>query len=151
MQTEFKRFDPRSYLQKFEGDTFVCRPRLNRDDWSVNNWLCLKFRQISYDQKSVSKLTSQIITDLDDGSLIGKCYPAVQSIFYLLDTDCLVSHRGKDELGNYHWWLVDTVTNKVIDPTVDQYEEHKIDPPYDVGMKCICTVSDHFHKDDQWT
>ena len=137
VQTDFKRFDPRSYLQKIGGNTFVCRTRLNRTDWSVKNWLCLKVHQLPYNQTSVRILSKQIIRDLDDGTLVGKCYPAVQCIFYLLDTDRLVSHRGKDELGNYHWWLVDTVTNKVIDPTVRQYEELKIDPPYGVGKKCI--------------
>ena len=136
VQTEFKRFDPQSYIVDANDKSFVCRPRLRAPDWNASNWLCLEIQRHSYTQKSITRISNQIASYLNDGSLIGKCYPAVQTLFCLMDTRKLQSFRGKDTRGEYHWWLVDIETDKIFDPTVAQYDELGIQPPYADGKKC---------------
>ena len=136
VQTEFKRFDPQSYIVDANDKSFVCRPKLRPPEWNASSWLCLEIQRHSYTPKSITRISNQIASYFYDGSMIGKCYPAVQTLFCLMDTRKLQSFRGKDARGEYHWWLVDIETDKIFDPTVAQYDELGIQPPYADGKKC---------------
>ena len=72
----------------------------------------------------------------EEDHLFGLVPVAVQTLFCLMDTRKLQSFRGKDTRGEYHWWLVDIETDKIFDPTVAQYDELGIQPPYADGKKC---------------
>jgi hypothetical protein len=63
----------------------------------------------------------------------GHCYHSTQSLFYLMDTDCLVPMSGIDYRGDTHWWLQDG--ERVYDVTAEQYYAVGKLPPYQVGKK----------------
>jgi hypothetical protein len=144
--SEFKHFDPQSYIRVVGDKTYLIRPRLNpNDNWSVRNWLALEVSRSRYDPdnlKTVSELIRQNLTEKylteplqRDNPLRGFCYIATQSIYYLMDTDRLESWSGVDASSVTHWWLADRDTGEIIDLTADQYSVLDFDPPYDVGRK----------------
>ena len=63
----------------------------------------------------------------------GHCYHATQGLYYLIDTDELVSYSGTDYRGEKHWWLQHGET--VYDCTAEQYWEVHENPPYETGKK----------------
>ena len=63
----------------------------------------------------------------------GHCYHATQALYYLMDTDRLVSMKGEDYRGESHWWLQDE--DKIYDVTADQYYSVDKTPPYESGKK----------------
>ena len=144
--SEFKHFDPQSYIRVVGDKTYLIRPRLNpNDNWSVRNWLALEVSRSRYDPdnlKTVSELIRQNLTEKyltepfqPDNPLRGFCYVATQAIYYLMDTDRLESWSGVDASSVTHWWLADRDTGEIIDLTADQYSVLDFDPPYDVGRK----------------
>ena len=56
-----------------------------------------------------------------------------KSLYYLIDTDELVSYSGTDYRGEKHWWLQHGET--VYDCTAEQYWEVHENPPYETGKK----------------
>ena len=54
-------------------------------------------------------------------------------MYYLIDSDELVSYSGTDYRGEKHWWLQHGET--VYDCTAEQYWEVHQNPPYDTGKK----------------
>jgi hypothetical protein len=63
----------------------------------------------------------------------GHCYHSTQSVFYLMDTDCLVPMSGIDYRGDSHWWLQHG--ENIYDVTAEQYYIVGKLPPYQVGKK----------------
>ena len=63
----------------------------------------------------------------------GHCYHSTQALYYLMDTDTLVPMKGKDYIGETHWWLQDD--DKIYDVTADQYYSVDQTPPYEHGKK----------------
>ena len=63
----------------------------------------------------------------------GHCYHSTQSLFYLMDTDCLVPMSGIDYHGDTHWWLQHG--ENIYDVTAEQYYTVGKLPPYQVGKK----------------
>ena len=63
----------------------------------------------------------------------GHCYHATQALYYLMDTDRLVSMKGEDYRGESHWWLQDE--DKIYDATANQYLDKQKVPPYNEGKK----------------
>ena len=63
----------------------------------------------------------------------GHCYHATQALYYLIDSDELVSYSGTDYRGEKHWWLQHGET--VYDCTAEQYWDVHQNPPYDTGKK----------------
>ena len=71
--------------------------------------------------------------DLLTNKYYGHCYHATQALYYLMDTDKLVSMKGEDYRGESHWWLQDE--DKIYDVTADQYYSVNKIPPYEQGKK----------------
>jgi len=63
----------------------------------------------------------------------GHCYHATQALYYLIDSNELVSYSGLDYRDEKHWWLQHGET--VYDCTAEQYWSVNQNPPYDVGKK----------------
>jgi hypothetical protein len=63
----------------------------------------------------------------------GHCYHSTQSLFYLMDGDCLVPMSGIDYRGDTHWWLQHG--ENIYDVTAEQYYTVGKLPPYQVGKK----------------
>ena len=63
----------------------------------------------------------------------GHCYHSSQALYYLMDTDRLVSMKGEDYRGESHWWLQDE--DEIYDITADQYYSVDKTPPYESGKK----------------
>ena len=71
--------------------------------------------------------------DLLTNKYYGHCYHATQALYYLIDTDKLVSMKGEDYRGESHWWLQHD--DKIYDVTADQYYSVDKTPPYEQGKK----------------
>ena len=71
--------------------------------------------------------------DVQKNRFYGHCYHSSQALYYLMDTDALVSMSATDYRGEKHWWLQDNET--VYDCTGEQYWSVNQNPPYDVGKK----------------
>ena len=71
--------------------------------------------------------------DLLTNKYYGHCYHATQALYYLIDTDRLVSMKGEDYRGESHWWLQND--DKIYDVTADQYYSVDKTPPYEQGKK----------------
>ena len=71
--------------------------------------------------------------DLLTNKYYGHCYHATQALYYLMDTDKLVSMSGEDYRGEKHWWLQDG--EKIYDATAQQYYDKDQQPPYSNGKK----------------
>ena len=69
----------------------------------------------------------------------GHCYHATQALYYLMDTDRLVSMKGEDYRGESHWWLQDE--DKIYDVTADQYYSVDKTPPLDRDWETNLSVS----------
>jgi len=67
--------------------------------------------------------------------MFGHCYHASQALFHLMDTNVLEQRTAIDYHDEAHWWLVDTITDKVYDITADQYYHVGQTPPYVDGKK----------------
>lgn len=63
----------------------------------------------------------------------GHCYHATQALYYLMDTEELVSYSAKDYRGEKHWWL--QYEDRVYDATAEQYWTLGKFPPHDRGKK----------------
>ena len=74
--------------------------------------------------------------DLLTNKYYGHCYHSTQALYYLMDTDRLVSMKGEDYRGESHWWLQDE--DKIYDVTADQYYSVDQTPPYEQGKKSKC-------------
>ena len=72
-------------------------------------------------------------SDVLTNKYYGHCYHSSQALYYLIDTDKLVSMSGEDYRGEKHWWLQDG--QKIYDCTAHQYTFVNQFPPYDVGKK----------------
>ena len=71
--------------------------------------------------------------DVLTNKMYGHCYHASQALFYLMNTDQLVSMSAEDYRGEKHWWLQNG--NKIYDVTEGQYYSvHKF-PPHEQGKK----------------
>ena len=71
---------------------------------------------------------------LQSHPLEGHCYVAAEALWYLLGKDNWkpMCASYQDELGKAtHWWLVHKKTNKIADPTREQYLPDV--PPYHLG------------------
>ena len=71
--------------------------------------------------------------DILTNKYYGHCYHSTQALYYLIDTDRLVSMKGEDYRGESHWWLQDE--DKIYDVTADQYYSVDKTPPYEQGKK----------------
>jgi len=72
-------------------------------------------------------------SDVLTNKYYGHCYHSSQALYYLIDTDKLISMSGEDYRGEKHWWLQDG--EKIYDCTAHQYTFVNQSPPYDVGKK----------------
>ena len=145
----FQFYDLHAYVINKVGHSYLVRPVLDQhDDWAVKYWNVLKFHRLSYTKKDVVICRRDILSNLEpsfltkkyrqgnsNNPLYGFCYLAVQTTFYLLQTDRLSSYSGVDDLGTIHYWLVDDFTGEVIDLTASQYDQLSCEPPYATGKK----------------
>ena len=72
-------------------------------------------------------------SDVLTNKYYGHCYHSSQALYYLMDTDKLVSMSGEDYRGEKHWWLQDG--EKIYDCTANQYIDKGENPPYNIGKK----------------
>ena len=72
-------------------------------------------------------------SDVLTNKYYGHCYHSSQALYYLMDTDKLVSMSGEDYRGEKHWWLQDG--EKIYDCTANQYIDNGENPPYNIGKK----------------
>jgi hypothetical protein len=72
-------------------------------------------------------------SDVLTNKYYGHCYHSSQALYYLIDTDKLVSMSGEDYRGEKHWWLQDG--EKIYDCTANQYLDKGENPPYNIGKK----------------
>lgn len=70
-----------------------------------------------------------------ENPMFGHCYVASEALFHLLGGRATNyrPYHGKDDTGDTHWWLEDTVTGFRYDVTADQYFIVGKKPPYDAG------------------
>jgi hypothetical protein len=71
--------------------------------------------------------------DIKTNPCYGHCYHSSQALFYLMDTDQLVSMSAEDYRGEKHWWLQNG--EKIYDVTAEQYYSVGKLPPYHSGKK----------------
>ena len=71
--------------------------------------------------------------DVQKNRFYGHCYHSSQALYYLMDTDALVSMSATDYRGEKHWWLQDGDT--IYDPTAEQYTSVGQEPPHNSGKK----------------
>jgi len=71
--------------------------------------------------------------DVQKNRFYGHCYHSSQALYYLMDTDALVSMSATDYRGEKHWWLQDGDT--IYDPTAEQYTSVGQEPPHNNGKK----------------
>tara|TARA_B100000965_G_scaffold366887_1_gene352431 strand:- start:8469 stop:8948 length:480 start_codon:yes stop_codon:yes gene_type:complete len=72
-------------------------------------------------------------SDVLTNKYYGHCYHSSQALYYLIDTDKLVSMSGEDYRGEKHWWLQDG--ERIYDCTANQYLDKGKNPPYNIGKK----------------
>ena len=66
----------------------------------------------------------------------GHCYVASEVLYHLWAKDKgYKPYCARDEEDNVHWWLMNN-TGDILDPTVSQYEERDLEPPYSKGRCC---------------
>ncbi len=70
-----------------------------------------------------------------ENPMFGHCYVASEALFHLLGGRATNyrPYHGKDDTGDTHWWLEDTLTGFRYDVTADQYLSVGKKPPYDAG------------------
>lgn len=95
------------------------------------DWLMTAIRE----NLSADMLAKVYLQGNANNPLYGHCYHSTQSIYYLMDTDCLVPMRGCDASGLLHWYLIDKDTNAIFDATEGQYNAFDYPPPYDNAKK----------------
>lgn len=71
--------------------------------------------------------------DIETNKYYGHCYHSSQALFYLMDTDQLVSMSAEDYRGEKHWWLQNG--ERIYDVTAEQYYCVGKIPPYSKGKK----------------
>ena len=71
--------------------------------------------------------------DLKTNPCYGHCYHSSQALFYLMNTDQLVSMSAEDYRGEKHWWLQNG--ENIYDVTAEQYYTVGKLPPYESGKK----------------
>ena len=71
--------------------------------------------------------------DVKTNSCYGHCYHSTQALFYLMNTDELVSMSAEDYRGEKHWWLQNG--EKIYDATAEQYYSVGQLPPHHNGKK----------------
>ena len=112
------------YIVDFDAFSIIFRPKTRTTD-------CIQYRRKDYAPKNVEFLINAIREQLPSEK-----YSSVASIFvlqYFLRTDSLVSVGGLDSTGNTHYWLMDRVTGKRLDPFVNRYSSHELTKIYDSG------------------
>ena len=72
-------------------------------------------------------------SDVLTNKYYGHCYHSSQALYYLMDTDKLVSMSGEDYRGEKHWWLQHG--DNIYDCTAEQYLDKGKLPPYNLGKK----------------
>tara|TARA_Y100001973_G_C5006842_1_gene236415 strand:+ start:77 stop:562 length:486 start_codon:yes stop_codon:yes gene_type:complete len=112
----------------FETRTLVFEPYSYSD---INLVISLIQLKLTPDLLSHKRLKYR--QDLLTNKYYGHCYHATQALYYLIDTDRLVSMKGEDYRGESHWWLQDQ--DKIYDVTADQYYSVNETPPYEQGKK----------------
>jgi hypothetical protein len=67
--------------------------------------------------------------------MYGHCYVASEALYHLLGarSSPFRPYHGKDDTGDVHWWLENTLTGHRYDITADQYYRVGKKPPYDAG------------------
>lgn len=64
----------------------------------------------------------------------GHCYAASEALYYLTgEKDLWIPHQGFCPILGSHWWLVNKVTQKIVDITAEQFYFKNIEPPYSNG------------------
>ena len=112
------------YIMDFDAFSIIFRPKTRTTD-------CIQYRRKDYAPKNVEFLINAIREQL-----CSEEYSSVVSIFvlqYFLRTDRLVSLAGLDSSGKKHYWLMDRVTGKRLDPSVNRYPSHELTKIYDSG------------------
>ena len=71
--------------------------------------------------------------DVQTNKYYGHCYHATQALFYLMNTNQLVSMSAGDYRGEKHWWLQNG--EKIYDVTAEQYYSVGKLPPHENGKK----------------
>ena len=71
--------------------------------------------------------------DPTNSKYYGHCYHSSQALYYLMDTNELVSMSGEDYREEKHWWL--QCGDNIYDCTAEQYLEKGKIPPYHNGKK----------------
>ena len=118
--------------------------RKENDEWVISETRSLEFEPYSYTTTNVdyvmktikSHLTTKMLgtkyrEEAKTNPLRGHCYHSVQAMYYLIDTNKLISMRGPDCFDDWHWWLQDE--KKILDITADQYYNIGRVPPYKDG------------------
>lgn len=119
----------------------------NKHQWKPK-WDVIEYIPYQYNSDNISLVSELIRTNLTSdllaskyiegnfrNALYGHCFHATQTMYYLMQTNLLVSMRGIDAVGEHHWWLMDKTTEIIIDVTGGQYDAFDYSPPYINGKK----------------
>jgi len=128
----------------------LVRPR----QWDKTNkvwkpsWDVIEFASYAYTAENIEVVTALLQDNLtpdllspaylegnETNPLYGHCVHASQAMMCLMDTTNLVPIRGQDVSGEYHWWLADTETGQIIDPTEGQFDALDYPAPHSTGKK----------------
>ena len=91
---------------RYDGDQIFETRTLEFEPWSID-----------FVEEVLSLIQTELTVDLLKGKRLmypadrgvnrfyGHCYHATQALYYLIDSDELVSYSGTDYRGEKHWWL----------------------------------------------
>lgn len=128
----------------------LIRPNYKKinDEWIVYSMKILKYKKIPYNLKSREKYSKKIKEHLTpdlcskkyrnqnkSNSLFGHCYHAIQTAYYLFDTDVLKIYSATLSNGIKHWWLKDIKNDSILDITANQFDSKTLKTLYDKGKK----------------
>ena len=101
--------------------------------WCSEYNMCLVMGLIQKNLTSDLLKHKKLMYKGDPNKYYGHCYHSSQALYYLMDTDKLVSMSGEDYRGEKHWWL--QYEDRVYDCTAEQYYDKGKLPPYHNGKK----------------
>lgn len=121
---------------RYHKDTIIGTRTLEFEPWAytkdnIQEVMELIRKNLTPDLLSHKKLLYP--QDKNTNLYYGHCYHACQSLYFVMDTDQLVSYSGEDYRGEKHWWLQDG--EEIYDPTAEQYYSVNQIPPYETGKK----------------
>lgn len=115
------------YIHNDGHDCYLVKPI----KYPIIRYEVLKYRRYN----CVSEILHDVSKTVSEHYPMKGCVVGTFVLSYLVKNDFLIPHRGLASDGEYHWWLVDKLSNKVIDVTANQYSDNELSRLYSIGRK----------------